>query len=99
MIQSDKHVIDGIELRLTCMACPEQYNAYEGDRQVGYLRYRWGSFTVRVPDSSGSVVLDDEVGGYLDGMFSAEDRAECLPKAVAAIRAAMVSEPGLFERP
>ena len=31
-----------IRLDMTCEARPEQYNAFIGDRQVGYLRLRGG---------------------------------------------------------
>jgi hypothetical protein len=33
---------DAIELRQTCEACPEQYDAYLGDNRIGYLRLRYG---------------------------------------------------------
>ena len=28
----------------TCGACPEQYDVYEGDEEVGYMRLRHGHF-------------------------------------------------------
>jgi len=89
MEQKDEIDIQGIKLVLTCMACPEQYNAMYQNRLVGYLRYRHGEFTVRVPDAGGDLVLDEDVGGFLDGIFTPEDRAVYLPKAVAAIRATL----------
>ncbi len=33
----------------TCGCCPEQYDAYLGDKYVGYVRERGGSFTVEYP--------------------------------------------------
>lgn len=36
-----------IELRQTCAACPEQYDAYLNGELVGYLRLRHGHFRVR----------------------------------------------------
>lgn len=30
----------GIHLVKTCEACPEQYDAYLGEKRVGYLRLR-----------------------------------------------------------
>lgn len=44
-----------ITLRLTCSACPEQYDAFIGDRKVGYLRLRWGEFRVDYPDCGGEM--------------------------------------------
>lgn len=35
-----------VELRETCEACPEAYNAYINGEIVGHLRLRWGNFTV-----------------------------------------------------
>lgn len=36
----------------TCSACPEQYDVLDDDGfQIGYLRLRWGEFTVEVPDA------------------------------------------------
>ena len=31
---------------ITCHGCPEQYDVYEGDKKVAYVRYRWGYCTV-----------------------------------------------------
>lgn len=46
-----------IELELTCDAFPEQYDARFAGVQVGYLRLRWGNFTVTCPDVGGTEVL------------------------------------------
>lgn len=35
-----------IEFKQTCFACPEQYDAVDDGREVGYLRLRHGHFTV-----------------------------------------------------
>ena len=45
-----------ITLKLTCSACPEQYDAFVGARKVGYLRLRWGEFTVEHPDCGGEMI-------------------------------------------
>jgi hypothetical protein len=45
-----------ITLRLTCSTCPEQYDAFIGDRKVGYLRLRWGEFRVDYPDCGGEMI-------------------------------------------
>lgn len=47
----------GIRLIQTCEACPEQYDAVDSaGRTVGYLRLRWGHFSVECPDEDGEVV-------------------------------------------
>jgi hypothetical protein len=35
-----------IKLIKTCNACPEQYDVYLNNMQLGYLRLRWGFFRV-----------------------------------------------------
>lgn len=66
-----------IELKMTCGACPEQYNAYVGDKLVGYLRLRHGRFRVDFPDcgeteiysaypKGDGIFYDDEREGYLN---------------------------------
>lgn len=75
-----------VELRQTCEACPEQYDAYiDGDR-VGYLRLRWGYFSVECPWVNGEQVYEADIGGGYTGSFeSNEQRAEQLRAACAAI--------------
>lgn len=68
-----------IELRKTCSACPEQYEAYLGDKQVGYLRLRHGYFTVEFPDVHGKLIYSAEPKG--DGMFHEDEREYYLYKA------------------
>ena len=72
-----------IKLVLTCSACPEQYDAFDGDTQVGYLRLRHGHFTVECPDCGGVRVYDAEPKG--DGCFDSEERDYYLRFAVDAI--------------
>jgi len=66
---------DGIiyRLDLTGMACPEQYDVYVGEEQVGYLRLRHGCFTVDYPDYGGECVYDSTA---LDGDGSFSDDIE-----------------------
>lgn len=74
----------GLELRRTSFACPEQYDVYEGDRQVGYLRLRHGNFTASYPDYNGSVVYQYCPDG--DGIFEDHERLYQLTKAIKAIK-------------
>jgi len=74
-----------ITLKLTCEACPEQYEAYdEHGNHVGYLRLRHGRFTVECPDVGYDLVLVGHPEG--DGMFTWEERTQWLEKAVTAIK-------------
>lgn len=80
--------MDVIRLVQTCEACPEQYDAFVAGThmQVGYLRLRWGYFTVTCPDVGGEEVYEAEVGnGYTGSFESDEQRAEQLDNAKAAI--------------
>ena len=77
------------EIRLvqTCGACPEQYDAFIGERQVGYLRARWGHFTVTCPDVGGEVIYEQSFGDDgLSGILG-DDRDAALATARAAIMA------------
>ena len=79
-----------IRLEQTCIACPEQYDAFIGDRQVGYLRLRHGNFTVEYPDVFGTLVYQANTKG--DGMFEEEERDYHLDRAKAAITMALMLE-------
>jgi len=73
-----------IELRQTCGACPEQYDAFIDNKQVGYLRLRHGFFSVDCPDAGGvEVFATNDVSG--DGMFTDEERPIMLQSAKEAI--------------
>ncbi|QRY51708.1 hypothetical protein [Mycolicibacterium septicum] len=75
-----------IRLERTCFACPEQYDAFVGDTQVGYLRLRHGYFHVEFPDVGGETVYEAYTVG--DGIFDDEDeRVYHLQRAKAAIAA------------
>lgn len=85
MSDSDDYSARGIQLKMTCGACPEQYDAYDGrGRQVGYLRLRHGHFTVECPDVGGEMVLEGDTKG--DGLFAPEERERWLDKAIDAIK-------------
>lgn len=79
-----------IRLVQTCYAFPEQYDAFDGDKQVGYLRLRHGFFTVECPDTGGKLVYESQPDG--DGMFEAEERSKHLDAAVLAIENWMLSQ-------
>lgn len=74
-----------LKLIMTCTSCPEQYDAYLGDTQVGYLRLRHGWFRANVPRSTGKIVYQTEdIEG--DGSFATDaERDDQLSKAAEAI--------------
>ena len=75
--------INGYELEMTCGACPEQYDVFKDDKQVGYLRLRHGYFYASYPDCSNEVVYDAEPKG--DGIFEDDERDGYLLNAINAI--------------
>jgi hypothetical protein len=75
--------LEEIRLEQTCDACPEQYDAYLGDKQVGYLRLRHGYFRVDYPDCGGKTIYEAETNG--DGIFESDEREFHLNKAKEAI--------------
>lgn len=78
---------DDIRLEQTCSAFPEQYDAFVGDKQVGYLRLRHSYFSVEVPDCGGEIVyeVDDTNGLKGDGQFSDDEREKFMAAAKDAI--------------
>ena len=75
----------GIELIMTCSVCPEQYDAFKGGVQVGYLRLRHGRFYAACPDVGGEEVYEAFPNG--DGEFDDNERDHFLSEAKAAIEA------------
>lgn len=75
--------IKGFELEMTCGACPEQYDVYLCGENVAYLRLRHGYFYAQCP-IGGEVVYQTHPRNS-DGIFSYEDRAEHLPRAINAV--------------
>ncbi len=73
-----------LRLVLTCVACPEQYDAFDGDRHVGYLRLRHGHFRGEAPDCGGDLVYEARPEG--DGAFMDGERDYYLRFAVDAIQ-------------
>jgi hypothetical protein len=85
-----------IKLDQTCDACPEQYDAFNGDEIVGYLRLRHGHFTVRCPDVGGELVYEASPEG--DGMFDDNEKDMYLENAIKAIQKWLkIDIDGLYE--
>jgi hypothetical protein len=70
--------VPGKPLRLveTCGGCPEQYDLFAEDKQIGYLRLRHGMYTVSSPHSSGTEIHRAYPRG--DGVFHEEEREKHL---------------------
>lgn len=77
--------ISDIKLSQTCFACPEQYDAIDArtGEVVGYLRLRYGHFTVEVPRPGGQLVYESYTRG--DGSFDDDERNAELAAALVAI--------------
>lgn len=74
-----------IKLKQTCIACPEQYDAFFEGEKVGYLRLRHGYFYA---EYGTAIVYEAEPFG--DGMFEDSERKYHLKKARKAIYKAMI---------
>ncbi len=84
-----------IKLVQTCVACPEQYDAFIGEKKVGYLRLRHGVFTVDFPDCGGERIYESYPDG--DGMFFDGEREGALREAKNAILAKLEQSPNQFQ--
>lgn len=74
---------NGLEIKNTSGACPEQYDVFKDGKQVGYLRLRWGGFRVDYPDAGGETIYEaDPIG---DGVFDEHERLIYLTKAMRSI--------------
>ncbi len=76
-------IINGYQLFLTCLACPEQYDVYLNGEQVAYLRLRHGRFYASYPDVGGVMVYESYPKG--DGIFEDDERETELTNAIKAI--------------
>ena len=60
----------------TCEACPEQYDVFDGDENVGYVRLRWGWVSAEVPGAyEDKLVFSEQIDkeGF-QGEFSDENQ-------------------------
>ena len=79
--------ISGYTLVMTCGACPEQYDVFFGDEEVGYLRLRHGHFRAEHMDE---VVFEALPKG--DGVFESYERVTYLRAAIEAIDTARLKK-------
>ena len=75
--------IQGLKFRNTCGACPEQYDVFLKDEEVGYVRLRCG---VLRGDCGNLTVYRKSMTDGSDGMFiSEESRMQHLNEIASAI--------------
>lgn len=74
---------NGIKLVQTCVACPEQYDAYKDGKKVGFLYMRNGEFTVNYPNLGGQLIYSACPAG--SGCFKDVEREMYLKNACLAI--------------
>lgn len=74
---------NGLELIMTCGACPEQYDVFKDGEQVGYLRLRHGEFRVDFPDCGDETIYEASPNG--DGIFDDNERLIYMNNAMKAI--------------
>ena len=79
--------VRGYEFRLTCWACPEQYDVYKDSKYVAYVRKRWGHLGVH-PIKNHEIdwdnyILDEQEDDEWNGRI--DDRENTLERIVDAI--------------
>lgn len=62
-------IIKGLDFKQTCGACPEQYDVFKDDKQVGYVRLRWGHLTCDYPDHRGEAIYSESFDDGWKGCF------------------------------
>lgn len=76
---------DNVILVRTCVAFPEQYDAFDSCwNLIGYLRIRYGLFTVETPDVGGTIVYEAMTSSG-SGYFNDEERSTFLDRAKVAL--------------
>jgi hypothetical protein len=74
---------NGLSIKNTCPACPEQYDVFKDGNQVGYLRLRHGKFRVDYPECGGETLFYAEPKG--DGIFENDERLVYMTAAMRTI--------------
>lgn len=62
-------IIEGLDFKQTCGACPEQYDVFKDEKQVGYVRLRWGDLSCRYPDYEGDEIYSESFQDAWKGCF------------------------------
>jgi hypothetical protein len=78
--EPDRPEVRSADLRMTCSACPAQWEGETIDGESFYARYRWGGLSVEV---GGEEIFYARAGDALDGMMSTEQLVRLTGEAVA----------------
>ena len=63
-----------IEFRMTCSACPEQYDVFDEDgNEIAYVRLRWGFLYCDCSDCGGDTVYEFRFPDEYKGQFASEE--------------------------
>lgn len=91
----DELQIYGLTFKMTCMACPEQYDVFHAGKLVGYVRLRHGAIRANYPNIKGEVIYNTEYGGLHTGSFlSVVDRRFHLVNIASEINRALRDDNG-----
>lgn len=66
-------LIKGLMFHQTCLACPEQYDVFKGNKQVGYVRLRYGELKAVYPNVGGEIIYEKSFNELYKGWFFDED--------------------------
>lgn len=85
--KSDALKINGYEIYRILVAYPEQYEVFDEIGIIACINYRDGILCIDYPYYGGDVILSEQIGDKLDGMFkSDEERVKCLYKTTKKIK-------------
>ena len=62
-------IINDLDFKQTCGACPEQYDVFKDEKQVGYVRLRWGNLSCCYPDHEGDEIYAESFDDGWKGCF------------------------------
>lgn len=88
-ILRDLYSQHGLELKMTCSSFPEQYDVFKENKQVGYLRLRFGEFRV---DCGDTTLYETKPDGF--GIFEDHERLHYMRKALDIILNQLSNEEG-----
>lgn len=87
---SDSKLIKNLKFKMTCGACPEQYDVFKNEDYVGYVRLRHGYLYVSDPNDdevlwSNANPSDEDIIVEGDGIFHSEDEREYFLNKIADV--------------
>ena len=83
--ESNSLFIKGLEFRLTCLMCPEQYDVFLDNVQVAYVRLRRGYLSVDSPDCGDETIYKHQFINKQGCFKSAKQRIKYLKKIARII--------------